>query len=161
MAATLEGGRRMRFSLPLPPGATWSGAASVGAITDRDLGPPTSDTRPGGHTSSFRALAFSSPLSGWLLMADILITEEASGEAIEALKTRWRVQAAPGLLAAAERLEVIGRIGVGMDNIDGAAASARGIVVCYAAEENAVSVAEHVFALLLALARKIPAADRS
>ena len=41
------------------------------------------------------------------------------------------------------------------------AASARGIVVCYAAEENAVSVAEHVFALLLALARKIPAADRS
>ena len=38
---------------------------------------------------------------------------------------------------------------------------ARGIVVCYAAEENAVSVAEHVFALLLALARKIPAADRS
>src|SRR5437016_2521067 len=123
-------------------------------------------------------------------MADILTTEEASGEAIEALKARWRVQEAPGLwrepaalrervrgvralmvrnqtvvdaalLAAAERLEVIGRIGVGMDNVDGAAASARGIVVCYAAEENAVSVAEHVFALLLALARKIPAADRS
>lgn len=38
---------------------------------------------------------------------------------------------------------------------------ARGIVVCYAAEENAVSVAEHVFALLLALARKVPGADRS
>ena len=56
---------------------------------------------------------------------------------------------------------MIGRIGVGMDNIDLPAASARGIVVCYAAEENAVSVAEHVFALLLALARKIPAADRS
>jgi D-3-phosphoglycerate dehydrogenase/(S)-sulfolactate dehydrogenase len=123
-------------------------------------------------------------------MADVLITEEASGEAMEWLKARWQVEAAPGLwrepaalrqrvrgvralmvrnqtvvdaglLAAAERLEVIGRIGVGMDNIDLASARARGIVVCYAAEENAVSVAEHVFALLLALARKIPAADRS
>jgi D-3-phosphoglycerate dehydrogenase len=123
-------------------------------------------------------------------MADILITEEASGEAIEALKAQWQVEEAPGLwrepaalrerarnvralmvrnqtmvdaalLAAAERLEVIGRIGVGMDNIDLKAAAARGIVICYAAEENAVSVAEHVFALLLALARKIPSADRS
>jgi D-3-phosphoglycerate dehydrogenase / 2-oxoglutarate reductase len=56
---------------------------------------------------------------------------------------------------------VIGRIGVGMDNIDVPAARTRGIVVCYAAEENAVSVAEHVFALLLALARKVPSADRS
>jgi phosphoglycerate dehydrogenase-like enzyme len=121
---------------------------------------------------------------------DILITEEATGEAIEALKTRWRVEQAPGLwrepealrervaspralmvrnqtqvdaalLAVAERLEVIGRIGVGMDNIDVPAASERGIVLCYAAEENAVSVAEHVFALLLALARKVPQADRS
>lgn len=123
-------------------------------------------------------------------MADILITEEVSGEAIEGLKARWVVEEAPelwrepaalrerargvralmvrnqtvvdaALLAAAEQLEVIGRIGVGMDNIDLPAASARGIVVCYAAEENAVSVAEHVFALLFALARKVPAADRS
>jgi D-3-phosphoglycerate dehydrogenase len=123
-------------------------------------------------------------------MPDILITEEVAGDAIEALKAQWQVDEAPDiwlepaalrervsgvralmvrnqtvvdamLLAAAERLEVIGRIGVGMDNIDVAAASARGIVICYAAEENAVSVAEHVFALLLALARKIPAADRS
>ena len=123
-------------------------------------------------------------------MADILITEECAGEAIEGLKARWQVDEAPGLwrepaalrervrgvralmvrnqtavtaelLAAAKRLDVIGRIGVGMDNIDVAAASARGIVLCYAAEENAVSVAEHVFALLLALARKVPSADRS
>lgn len=121
---------------------------------------------------------------------DVLITEEAAGEAIEPLKARWQVEEASGLwrdpqalrervrgaralmvrnqtnvdaalLAAAERLEVIGRIGVGMDNIDVPAASERGIVICYAAEENALSVAEHVFALLLALARKIPAADRS
>src|SRR4051794_2328251 len=125
-----------------------------------------------------------------MAMPDILITEQAAGDAIEALKARWAVEEAPRLwrdpaalrervrgvrglmvrnqtrvdaelMAAAARLEVIGRIGVGMDNIDLAAASARGIVVCYAAEENAVSVAEHVFALLLALARKIPAADRS
>src|SRR5207247_532483 len=118
---------------------------------------------------------------------DILITEEASGAAIDGLKARWRVEEAPGLwrdptalrerargiralmvrnqtrvdaalLAAAERLEVIGRIGVGMDNVDVPAANARGIVLCYAAEENAVSVAEHVFALLLALARKVLAA---
>src|SRR5258708_5966373 len=58
---------------------------------------PAADSRPGGRTVSFRALAFSSPLSGWLLMADILITEEASGEAIEGLKTRWKVEEAPGL----------------------------------------------------------------
>jgi D-3-phosphoglycerate dehydrogenase len=121
---------------------------------------------------------------------DILITEEASGAAIDALKARWQVETAPelwrepvvlrervrrvralvlrnqtrvdaALLAAAERLEVIGRIGVGMDNIDIPATNARGVVICYAAEENAVSVAEHVFGLLLALAGKIPAADRS
>jgi D-3-phosphoglycerate dehydrogenase / 2-oxoglutarate reductase len=121
---------------------------------------------------------------------DILITEEAAGEAIEGLKARWRVEQAPelwretvtlreraagvralmvrnqtqvdaALLAAAGRLEVIGRIGVGMDNIDVPAVGERGIVLCYAAEENAVSVAEHVFALLLALARKVPQADRS
>lgn len=63
-------------------------------------------------------------------------------------------------LEAAPRLRVIGRIGVGLDNLDLRAISERGIVVCYPPEENAVSVAEHVFALLLSLARHIPAADR-
>jgi len=65
------------------------------------------------------------------------------------------------LLAAAPRLEVVGRIGVGMDTLDVAAINERGVVICYPSEENAVSVAEHVFALLLALARKIVVADRA
>jgi D-3-phosphoglycerate dehydrogenase len=56
---------------------------------------------------------------------------------------------------------VVGRIGVGLDNLDLRALSDRGIVVCYPPEENAVSVSEHVFALLLSFARHIPAADRS
>lgn len=64
------------------------------------------------------------------------------------------------LLNAAPRLEVIGRIGVGMDNIDLPTAAAREITIVYPPEENAIAVAEHVFALLLGLARHVPAGDR-
>jgi len=56
---------------------------------------------------------------------------------------------------------VVGRAGAGYDNIDVPAASQAGVVVSYSPEENAVSVAELVFGLILALARKIPGADRS
>jgi D-3-phosphoglycerate dehydrogenase/(S)-sulfolactate dehydrogenase len=65
------------------------------------------------------------------------------------------------LLRSAPRLEVLGRVGVGMDNVDVATASELGVVICYAPDENAVSVAEHVFALVLGLARKLGSADRS
>ncbi|MHB1168454.1 MAG: phosphoglycerate dehydrogenase [Longimicrobiales bacterium] len=64
-------------------------------------------------------------------------------------------------LAYANRLRVIGRAGVGVDNIDVAAATERGVAVLNAPSGNTLSAAELSFALLLSLARRIPAADRS
>jgi len=64
-------------------------------------------------------------------------------------------------LDRAERLRVIGRAGVGVDNIDVEAATERGIAVLNAPSGNTVSAAELAFALLLALARRVPLADRS
>ena len=62
------------------------------------------------------------------------------------------------LIGRAERLRVIGRAGVGVDNVDVAAATRRGIVVANAPESNVVTAAEHTMALLLALARNVPQA---
>ncbi len=64
------------------------------------------------------------------------------------------------VLDAAKRLKVIGRCGVGLDNIDLKAAGARGIPVVYTPGANAQTVADLTLGLLLALARKIPQADR-
>jgi D-3-phosphoglycerate dehydrogenase len=64
-------------------------------------------------------------------------------------------------LARAHRLKVIGRAGVGVDNIDVAAATERGIAVLNAPSGNTISAAELTLALLLALVRRVPAADRS
>ncbi len=65
------------------------------------------------------------------------------------------------LIARAERLHVIGRAGVGVDNVDVEAATKRGIVVANAPESNVVTAAEHTMALLLALARNVPQAYAS
>ncbi|MGF1611062.1 MAG: phosphoglycerate dehydrogenase [Kiloniellales bacterium] len=65
------------------------------------------------------------------------------------------------VLAAATRLRVVGRAGIGVDNIDVPAATQRGVVVMNAPAGNAITTAEHAIALLFALARQIPAADRS
>jgi D-3-phosphoglycerate dehydrogenase len=62
-------------------------------------------------------------------------------------------------LAAAPNLKVVARAGVGLDNVDVAAATARGVMVVNAPTSNVVSAAEHAVALLLAAARRIPAAD--
>lgn len=64
------------------------------------------------------------------------------------------------VLDAAKRLKVIGRCGVGLDNIDLKAAGARGIPVVYTPGANAQTVADLTLGLMLALARKIPQADR-
>lgn len=64
------------------------------------------------------------------------------------------------LLAAALRLRIVGRAGSGLDNVDLELASASGVEVVNTPGANAVSVAEHTFALLLAAARSVPAADR-
>ena len=64
-------------------------------------------------------------------------------------------------LGHAKRLRLIGRAGVGIDNIDVSVATRRGIAVMNTPGENAVSAAEHTIALILSLARNIPAAHRS
>jgi D-3-phosphoglycerate dehydrogenase / 2-oxoglutarate reductase len=65
------------------------------------------------------------------------------------------------LIERAERLRVIGRAGVGVDNVDVDAATRRGIVVANAPQSNVVTAAEHTMAMLLALARNIPQAHNS
>ena len=64
-------------------------------------------------------------------------------------------------LAAADRLKVVARAGIGLDNVDVAAATARGVMVVNAPTSNIVSAAEHAIALLLAVARNVPAANSS
>ncbi|HEX6732673.1 MAG TPA: hypothetical protein VF074_21825, partial [Pyrinomonadaceae bacterium] len=65
------------------------------------------------------------------------------------------------LLQNANRLRVIGRAGVGVDNIDVPEATVRGIVVMNAPDGNTITTAEHTIALLVALARRIPQANSS
>src|SRR5262249_56605538 len=76
----------------------------------------------------------------------------------EALVTRSGTAVTPELLAHAPRLRIIGRAGVGVDNIDVDACSRRGIVVVNAPVGNVVSAAEHTMGMLLALVRRIPEA---
>ncbi len=121
--------------------------------------------------------------------AEVLISENISGPPVEALRRRRPISFQPDLwkerdalraavqgvralvvrnqtrvtaevIAAADRLEIIARAGVGLDNVDVEAASRAGVVVAYTPSQNAISVAELSVGLMLALARKIPAADR-
>ncbi len=77
----------------------------------------------------------------------------------DALIIRGRTRITPEVLDAAKRLKVIGRAGVGVDNIDLAAAKAHGVTVVNAPTSTTGAVAELSFGLLLALAREIPRAD--
>ncbi len=119
----------------------------------------------------------------------IVVSDELPASAIELLRAAgWHVDAKAGrpladlikdladadgllvrsatkvtkeLLAAAPRLRIVGRAGTGVDNIDMTAASGRGILVVNAPGANSISVAEHALALILALARMVPAADQA
>lgn len=77
---------------------------------------------------------------------------------IQALVVRSQTQVTRRVLEAASQLEVVGRAGVGVDNIDVEAATQRGVTVVNAPLANTMSAAEHAFALMLALARNIPQA---
>jgi D-3-phosphoglycerate dehydrogenase len=79
----------------------------------------------------------------------------------DALLVRSATKVTADLLQAGPRLRIIGRAGTGVDNIDVEAASHRGILVVNAPGANSISVAEHACALMLALARAVPAADRA
>lgn len=118
-------------------------------------------------------------------MADVLALEGVDGPALEALAQRFEVVRADDLaavngdvggvralivrnrtwvgddvLSRFPRLEVVGRAGVGLDNIDVDAMSAAGVVVTYAPGENADSTAEHTLALALAAAHRVAELDR-
>src|ERR1700682_6229292 len=79
----------------------------------------------------------------------------------DALAVRSATRVTADLLAAAPRLRVIGRAGSGVDNIDLQAAGQRGVLVGHAPTGHVLAAAEHTMALLLALARHIPAASGS
>src|SRR5712691_6489133 len=79
----------------------------------------------------------------------------------DALLVRSATKVDARLLGAAPGLRIVARAGTGVDNVDVAAATARGIVVVNAPGANSISVAEHALALMLALARSVPAADRA
>lgn len=89
------------------------------------------------------------------------LTEEELAEIIgdyDALVVRSGTQVTAEVINKAERLKVIGRAGVGVDNIDLPAATAKGIMVVNAPDGNTISTAEHTFSMLMALARRIPQA---
>ena len=81
--------------------------------------------------------------------------------AYDGLAVRSATKVTPEVLAAARNLKVVGRAGIGVDNIDVAGATANGVVVMNTPDGNSVTTAEHAIAMLFALARQIPAADRS
>ncbi len=122
-------------------------------------------------------------------MRDILISETIRGAAVDALRARFDVVSLPDLwkdparlkeevvdvralmvrnqtpvtaelLAAGKDLMVVGRAGVGLDNVDLGAAAKAGIVVSSTPDQNAISVAELALGLMLSLSRSIPAADQ-
>ena len=117
-------------------------------------------------------------------MSDILITENIGGRWVDELKSKYQVvidptlwkspdkikAALPGcralivrnqtkvnadLLSVADKLQVIGRAGAGLDNIELPAATSKGIVVASTPDQNSISVAELTLAMMLSLARKV------
>jgi D-3-phosphoglycerate dehydrogenase len=122
-------------------------------------------------------------------MPDILISETVQGAALSALRSRFDVLYQPelwkapdllgekikdcralivrnqtpvtaSLIDSAQDLLVIGRAGVGLDNVDAKHAEQAGIVVSFTPDQNAISVAELAIGMMLSLARFIPAADQ-
>lgn len=94
------------------------------------------------------------PANGEIQLTDVIA--EAEG-----LLVRSATQVTPELIAQAPNLKVIGRAGIGVDNIDIPAATQAGIVVMNTPLANAVSTAEHAIALMFAVARTIPKANTS
>ena len=79
----------------------------------------------------------------------------------DGLAIRSATKVTKALLEAAENLKVVGRAGIGVDNVDIPAATARGIVVMNTPFGNSITTAEHAIALMFALARQLPEADAS
>ena len=96
----------------------------------------------------------------WTIVTHEQVTNLAAELAdADGLVVRSAVQVDDALMAAAPKLRVIGRAGVGVDNIDADAATRRGIVVMNTPGANAIAVAELTLALMLAMARQLPKAN--
>ena len=79
----------------------------------------------------------------------------------DALMIRSGTQVTADVIAAADRLRIVGRAGVGVDNVDVPAATQRGVLVVNSPEGNTIAAAEHALALLLSLSRHVPQAHAS
>src|SRR3954462_10177860 len=79
----------------------------------------------------------------------------------DGLAIRSATKVSPKILEKAKNLKVIGRAGIGVDNVDIPAATARGIIVMNTPFGNSITTAEHAISLMLALARELPAANAS
>lgn len=79
----------------------------------------------------------------------------------DALMIRSGTQVTADVIAAGDRLRIIGRAGVGVDNVDVPAATQRGVLVVNSPEGNTIAAAEHALALLLSLSRHVPQAHAS
>jgi D-3-phosphoglycerate dehydrogenase len=77
----------------------------------------------------------------------------------DGLAIRSSTKVTKAVLEAADNLKVVGRAGIGVDNVDIPAASAKGVVVMNTPFGNSITTAEHAIALIMALARQLPAAD--
>src|SRR5215470_4931889 len=98
---------------------------------------------------------------GWNTVLTTKENLEAEIADADALIVRSATKVTAELLDKAPKLRAVGRAGVGVDNIDLEAATKRGVLVMSTPGGNAVSVAEHTFALLLSLARQVPRLDKA
>jgi len=98
---------------------------------------------------------------GWNIVLTAKDTLNAEIVDADALIVRSATKVTAELLDKAAKLRAVGRAGVGVDNIDLEAATKRGVLVMSTPGGNAISVAEHTFALLLALARQVPRLDKA
>lgn len=99
--------------------------------------------------------------TGWEIVTPAAAALPSELANADGLVIRSATKATASLLEMAPHLRVIGRAGVGVDNVDVNAATRRGVLVMNAPGGNAVSVAEHTFALMLGLAREVPQANAS
>ena len=79
----------------------------------------------------------------------------------DGLAIRSATKVTKDILSAASRLKVVGRAGIGVDNVDIPAATSRGVVVMNTPFGNSITTAEHAIAMMFALAREIPVANAS
>ena len=141
---------------------------------DVSFNTPTSRWRPGSTPISMAAMArilVTEPIAdggldrlraaGHTVDVQVDLTPEGLLEAIpgaHALIIRSATQVTAEVLEAGAELVVVGRAGIGLDNVDVPAATARGVMVVNAPQSNIISAAEHTMALLLAQARNVPQA---